>query len=99
LAVTEIYDPVADRWTTGAPMPTKRSGIATAVLGGKIFVFGGEAPSGTFREVEAYDPKTGIWTSRAPGPNPRHGLGAAVSEGRISLSSLADHGQEARPPW
>ena len=36
-------------------LPTARSGIAAAVLGPRLFVFGGEAPAGTFGQVEAYD--------------------------------------------
>jgi hypothetical protein len=34
-------------------MPTARSGIAAAVLEGRMFAFGGEAPAGTFNQVEA----------------------------------------------
>jgi len=59
-------------------MPTARSGIAAAVLEGGIFVFGGEAPSGTFNQNESYDPAANSWTTRAPMPTARHGLGAAV---------------------
>ena len=36
-------------------MPTARSGIAAALLGGRMFVFGGEAPAGTFNQAQAYD--------------------------------------------
>jgi len=36
-------------------LPTARSGIAAAVLEGRMFVFGGEAPTGTFNQAEAYD--------------------------------------------
>ncbi|MBI3079664.1 MAG: galactose oxidase, partial [Deltaproteobacteria bacterium] len=61
-----------------APMPTPRSGIAAATLGGRIFVFGGESPAGTFNQTEAYDPGRNTWTVRDPMPTARHGLGAAV---------------------
>ncbi len=63
-------------------MPTPRSGIAAAVLNGKILVFGGEATDGTFDEAEAYDPQTDSWSSLAPLPTARHGLGAVVVGGR-----------------
>jgi Kelch motif len=43
LSTNESYDPATDRWEQRAPMPTARSGIAAAVLHGRIFVFGGEA--------------------------------------------------------
>ena len=58
LASTEAYDPATGRWEQRAPLPTARSGIAAAVLEGRMFVFGGEAPSGTFNQAEAYDAKS-----------------------------------------
>jgi N-acetylneuraminic acid mutarotase len=45
LASNEAYDPATKRWEQRAPMPTARSGIAAAVLEGRAFVFGGEAPA------------------------------------------------------
>jgi N-acetylneuraminic acid mutarotase len=68
-------------------MPTARSGIAAAVLEGGILVFGGEAPSGTFDEVEAYHPEPDRWTQYAPMPTARHGLGAAVLGERVYVIS------------
>jgi hypothetical protein len=68
-------------------LPTARSGIAAAVASDRIFVFGGEAPAGTFDEVESYDTKGGDWTAHAAMPTPRHGLGAAVVDGRIFVIS------------
>jgi len=59
-------------------MPTARSGLAAAALEGRIYVFGGESPEGTFDENEAYDPASDTWKTMAPMPTARHGLGAAV---------------------
>jgi N-acetylneuraminic acid mutarotase len=89
-AVLEIYDPATNRWTTGAPMPTPRGGVAGAAANGCLFVIGGEGnpadPRGLFDQNEAYDPRTDTWTSLAPMPTPTHGLGgAAVVAGRIHL--------------
>ena len=64
-------------------MPTARSGIAAAVLDGRIVVVGGEGPSGTFGEVESYDPETNGWSSLARMPKARHGLGAVAVDRRI----------------
>jgi len=75
---TEEYSPETDAWTPKAPLPTARSGIAAAVLGGRIYVFGGEGSEGTFDENEAYDPETDSWETLEPMPTARHGLGAAV---------------------
>ena len=60
-----------------------RSGIAAAALGETIFVFGGEAPEGTFDQVEAYQPRQDRWTRFAAMPSARHGLGAVALGGRI----------------
>jgi hypothetical protein len=51
LASKEAYDPATNSWEQRAPMPTARSGIAAAVLEGRVFVFGGEAPAGTFNQA------------------------------------------------
>jgi N-acetylneuraminic acid mutarotase len=87
LAANEEYDPTVGRWQTRTPLPTPRSGIAAAILGGKIFVFGGEAPSGTFHQVEAYEPQADSWSTYAPMPTARHGLGAAAVGERLYIIS------------
>jgi N-acetylneuraminic acid mutarotase len=87
LAVTEMYDPASDRWQQRAPMPTARSGIAAAVLRGRIWVFGGEAPAGTFDQLEAYDQSRNSWSTSARMPTARHGLGAAAIAGKIYVIS------------
>ena len=87
LATNEAYDPAADRWDERAPMPTARSGIAAALLEGRIFIVGGEAPSGTFHQVEAYDAASNGWTSHLRMPTARHGLGAVAVAGRIYVIS------------
>ncbi len=81
--MVEAYDPATDQWQARTPMPTARSGIAAAMLAGRIVVVGGEAPAGTFAEVEAYDPKTNQWSAFPHMPTPRHGLGAAVVGDRL----------------
>jgi hypothetical protein len=66
-------------------MPTARSGIAAATLAGRVVVVGGEAPSGTFGEVEAYDPASDGWSALPNLPTPRHGLGAVTMNQSIWL--------------
>jgi len=72
------YDPATNRWKSRAPLPTVRSGVAAAVLDGRIFVFGGESARRTHSEVESFDPVNDQWQRWAPMPTARHGLGAAV---------------------
>jgi N-acetylneuraminic acid mutarotase len=75
----EMYDPISDIWTSIAPMPSNRSGLAAAASAdGNIYVFGGEDAISimTFDNNEKYDPNTDKWTSEAPMPTARHGLAA-----------------------
>jgi N-acetylneuraminic acid mutarotase len=74
----EAYDPATDTWAERSPMPTARSGIAAALLGGRIYVIGGENPRGVFTQVEAYDPASDRWSQAAPLPQGRHGTGAVA---------------------
>ncbi len=83
----EEYDPASERWRARAPIPTVRSGIAAATLGGRIFVFGGEYGRRTHNNVESYDPTTNKWQRWAPMPTARHGLGAAVIGNSIYVIS------------
>lgn len=87
LDVTEEYDPATDAWRRRSPLPTARSGIAAAVAGGRIYVFGGEGAEGTFVENEAYDPATDTWQAAPPMPTARHGLGAAAVGGTIYVTA------------
>jgi hypothetical protein len=64
-------------------MPTHRSGIGAATLGGGIYVVGGEAPEGTFAQVEIFDPAANRWTRGPDLPTPRHGLGVVEHQGRL----------------
>ena len=52
-----------------------------------MFVFGGEAPSGPFKQAEAFDAKSNGWSRYTGMPTARHGLGAAAVAGRIYVIS------------
>jgi N-acetylneuraminic acid mutarotase len=78
IANNEEYDPKTDRWQARAALPTARSGIAAAVLDGKVFVFGGESNRATRSDVESFNPATNQWQRWTPMPTARHGLGAVV---------------------
>jgi N-acetylneuraminic acid mutarotase len=58
-------------------MPTGRSGIGAGVVGGRLYVFGGEIPA-IHAEIEAYDPASDTWEQLAPMPTPKHGIWASV---------------------
>ena len=75
----DVYDPTTNSWSSAAPLPTPRSGVAAALYKGMILVLGGELPPDhTFPENEAYDVLRDRWVALAPMPAGRHGFGGAV---------------------
>lgn len=92
-------------WRTAAPMPTKRTEVAAATLGGKIYVVGGfEKPSlgnvmsfAITTAVEVYDPATDRWTSKAPLPVGLHHVGIGVVDGRLYV--IGGYAQSAFSVW
>lgn len=88
VSTLEVYDPVANRWETKAPMPQAQGGLAAAAFDGKLYAFGGEQfipTSKVFADAWVYDPKTDRWSALPAMPTPRHGHGAAVVGNRIFL--------------
>jgi N-acetylneuraminic acid mutarotase len=96
LATVEAYDPATNAWTTRAPLPTPRAGLAVVVVDGILYAIGGLAcqppagqpcvggsPLAAVATVEAYAPATNSWTTRASLPTPRVYLAAAAIDGAI----------------
>jgi N-acetylneuraminic acid mutarotase len=83
VATMYIYDPDADHWTKGPPMPTARGALAVTESGGKIFAIGGYGEHGNSGAVEVYDPASKTWTARAPLPTPRDHLAVAAVGAKI----------------
>jgi type 1 glutamine amidotransferase len=83
---TEIYDPAADQWSTGAPMPLPVTHMGAAVAGNDIWIvagFVGNHPGVATDAVQVYNTVTDTWREGPPLPNPR-GSGAAVySNGKL----------------
>ena len=100
-ARVDVYDPLADRWQTAAPLPPSqnsqapigRGGLAAAVWRGHIYVFGGEwrraTSGGVYSQVWEYDPKEDRWRGVAAMPRPRHGLGAVPLQDGIYIAGGA----------
>lgn len=69
LTTVEMFDPATNTWTTRAPMPTARAGLAVAAVNGKIYAMAGDAgTSGTqvnLKTVEMYDPVANTWVMKA----------------------------------
>jgi N-acetylneuraminic acid mutarotase len=85
--LVERYDTATDTWQTLAPIPTRRTHPATAVINGKIHAAGGGVncppcvPQSAAHEV--FDPVTNAWSSFAPLPTAREGAAAAAVGGRF----------------
>jgi N-acetylneuraminic acid mutarotase len=79
----EIYDPRANRWHDGPPLPAPRGGAAAAILAGTIHLFGGGNSQSTLADHAVYDPRSGRWTSAAPLPRAEGSPAAAVLGGRL----------------
>ena len=85
-SVVDRYDPRHRRWRRMPSMRTPRGGIASARVGRKIVVFGGEnlGPGGTtIAPVEAFDTRRRRWRALAPMRTPRHGLGGVSFGSRV----------------
>jgi hypothetical protein len=71
-------------WTQKKDMPAPRSGQASCVVDGILYVIGGHYPYQTaVRTVWAYDPQTDSWTQKADMPTARRLLAAAAVDGII----------------
>lgn len=83
----------AGSWLTLAPAPSKRTEVAAATVGGKIYVAGGFSQPGlsnlrtlaVSNTVEEYDPAADAWTTRMPLPAPVHHAGAAAVGNRLYI--------------
>lgn len=83
--VVEVFDTRTRRWSSGPDLPAARRGAGAAVLGGKIYVVGGEKrPDAPLPKVGyVLDPKLGRWQELPAMPTARTLLGVASFRGRI----------------
>jgi hypothetical protein len=80
---TEIYDPVTDLWTRGAPIPYPVIGYAMTVVDNKIYVIGGQdeynVPDINVNFTQIYDPASNLWSFGAPTPVSTMGAAAGAT--------------------
>jgi len=67
-------------WTTKAPMPTARDGLAAGVINGILYAVGGDNRF-EYNTNEAYDPATDTWTAKASMPQKRNLLAVGAING------------------
>ncbi len=89
---SEVFDPLAGRWSAIADAPTARNSAASAVIADKIYAVGGrqafKQPDGSLRQVnvahlEVYDPRSNRWETRSPMPQAQGGLAAVAVDGKL----------------
>lgn len=88
-----VYDPAADKWRDGVPLPVPRAEGVVAAAQGKVYVIGGrvraQAQAAHFNDhadtaiVEAFDPPTSQWTRLGDAPSARNSAASAVIGGKI----------------
>src|SRR2546427_10247113 len=80
-SLTGASETLPGKWELRAPMPSARTEVAAAELGGKIYVMGGYEKNGDL--LEEYDPAKDSWRRRASLPRPLHHVGTASVGGKI----------------
>ena len=75
ISTVEEYDPVTDKWTKKADMPTARAWFSTSAVNGKIYAIGGAITFdnrpfwfSSIPTVEEYDPANDKWIKKANMP-------------------------------
>ena len=93
LSTVEAYNPATNSWSSRAPLPTPRYGVAVGVVDGILYAVGGMSNE-TGRTgwnqwplpldaMDAYDPVRDAWTAKAPMPIRRYGHGVGVAKGML----------------
>lgn len=79
-----VYNPAKRNWDDAPDLPVRRSSFA-ALSDGKVYVFGGEAPTNVISSVEAFNTDTTRWEILQPMPHPRFGAAYAEVGGRLFI--------------
>jgi N-acetylneuraminic acid mutarotase len=65
-AVSELYDPTTNSWSTTGSLNTARDAhTAVRLKSGKVLAIGGAAPTTAITSCELYNPTTGTWSNTA----------------------------------
>ncbi|MET0540716.1 MAG: kelch repeat-containing protein [Variovorax sp.] len=82
-----IYDPAADRWLDGAPLPRGANHVAVAADDARVYAFGGFVEQNRRSDANAYvyDIAANRWGAIAPMPRPRGAAAAVLFDGALHL--------------
>ena len=88
-----LLRPGQGRWLNKANIPTPRSELAVAEVGGKVYVLGGFSSNRGQAVHEEYDPATDRWRSRANLPRGLNHAGAVGLNGKLyMIGGFAENG-------
>lgn len=86
LKTAERFDISTGKWEKIAPMNVARQKAASAVVDGKIYVFGGTSGNVDHRTVEMYDPSTNQWSITDSMPQTLIGASACVHQNTVYIT-------------
>ena len=88
----EVYDPVANKWATAAPLPQPLDHIAAASFDGKLYVVGGGYldRDNLSDKLFIYNPDSKNWTEGANLPNARGAMTANFINGILYVVGGVD---------
>lgn len=94
-----VYDPVANKVTSAAPLPNgrDRGAAGIAVYQGKIYLAGGFHAGASVAFFDVYDPATNKWTALANMPERRDHVSAAVVGGLMYVIGGRTFGKGPQP--
>ena len=80
----QIYDPQANTWSLGAPMPWNGGSVVTGLIDDKIYVGGGVLQgAGTVGNFAVYDPALDSWSALGSMPTPVNHAASATDGERL----------------
>lgn len=87
-----------NRWSTHAPLPTSRAGLALVPFERQLFAIGGvRGNNQATRAVEIFDTTTGAWSEGASKPSALTNIAGAALEGNIYVpGGCTNDGQASR---
>jgi DNA-binding CsgD family transcriptional regulator len=86
VGIAERYDPETDQWESLPEKPTPVTEVGAAVVGGKIYIPGGQTASGEVSsQLEIFDPNQNRWESGQPLPIDVSAYALASFEGKLYL--------------
>jgi hypothetical protein len=98
------YDPVRDRWTQRAALPTPRYALAAASIEGMLLAVGGLTRSviplarpELVLANEEYDTTNDVWVARSPMSTFRYDFGLSVLDRRLYVIGGATRHRTTRP--